>query len=106
VNRPSTRCPLGLRTGRGPNYWMVTLAVPPMPIAFAAARLRSIQWPLTNGPRSVMRMDTLRPLPWFVGDVAAEAPSAVRGHQRRRPSGALIAVPPSWSDRTDSHGAH
>jgi hypothetical protein len=46
----------------GLHQCTLTRAVPPIPIAFAAARDRSMQRPRTNGPRSVIRTVTLRPL--------------------------------------------
>src|SRR4051812_100370 len=61
------------RTGSGPaalsgfmGYWTVTRAIPPMPIALAAARDRSMHRPLINGPRSEIRTRTDRPLALFV----------------------------------------
>lgn len=42
------------------NYSTVTFAVPPIPIASAAARDRSMHLPRTNGPRSLIRTTTLR----------------------------------------------
>jgi hypothetical protein len=41
-------------------------AVPPMPIASAAARDRSMQRPRTKGPRSLMRTVVKRPFTKFV----------------------------------------
>lgn len=48
------------------GYWTVTRAMPPIPIALAAARVRSMQRPLINGPRSLIRTLTDRPLAVFV----------------------------------------
>jgi hypothetical protein len=44
----------------------VTCAVPPMPMARAAALERSIVRPLTNGPRSLIRTKTDLPFNLFV----------------------------------------
>lgn len=52
--------------GDGDLHCTITGAVPPIPIALEAARERSIQRPRTNGPRSLIRTTTLRPLLRFV----------------------------------------
>lgn len=58
--------PPGLPHGAGQSRRRLTRPTPEIPTARAAGRDRSITRPPMNGPRSVMRTVTDRPVNWFV----------------------------------------